>query len=103
MSRFTTRELAIIAIAIEDEERSSRNNSRRFWVHKMLKARHAEGEFWQIQRHLSDDEEKFFIYFRMDRYLFNYILSFIGKDITKKNTKFRQAITPIEKIAVTLR
>ncbi|GBP75201.1 hypothetical protein EVAR_88807_1 [Eumeta japonica] len=97
------RELAMIAIALQDEERSARNNRRRFWVHKMLKARHTEGEFWQIQRHLLDDEEKFYIYFHMDRYLFDYILSFIEKDITKKNTKFRLAVTPIEKIAVTLR
>lgn len=102
MSRFTTRALAIIAIALEDEERSARNNRRRFWVHKMLKARHVEGEFWQIQRHVLYDEE-FCIYIHMDRSFFDYILSFIEKDITKKNTKFRQAITPIEKNAVTLR
>lgn len=69
----------------------------------MLKARHAEGQFWQIQRHLIDDEEKNYIYFRMDRYLFDYILSLIQKYITKKNTKFRPAISPIEKIAVTLK
>ncbi|CAG4973034.1 unnamed protein product [Parnassius apollo] len=35
MSQFTTLELAIIAIGLDDEDRSSKNNRRRFWVHKM--------------------------------------------------------------------
>lgn len=102
MSQFTLRELAVITISLDGEENSSRKGrNRRYWVHNMLKARSSDGEYQKIMRHLLDDEEKFFMYFHMDRYLFYYILSFIQNDITKRNTKFGQAITPEERFAVT--
>ncbi|XP_063393367.1 uncharacterized protein LOC134678652 [Cydia fagiglandana] len=102
MSNFTFSELAIIAIILDNEnERNSRK--RRYWVHDMLRQRKSEGEYWNIRKRLLDDEEKFYIYFRMPRYLFYYVLNIIEDDIYKRNTRFREAVSPEEKLAVTLR
>ncbi|CAG4941905.1 unnamed protein product [Parnassius apollo] len=102
MSNFTFSELAIIAIIFDNEnERNSRK--RRYWVHDLLRQRKSEGEYWNIRKRLLDDEEKFYIYFRMPRYLFYYILNIIEDDIYKRNTRFREAVSPEEKLAVTLR
>ncbi|XP_060804940.1 uncharacterized protein LOC132902739 [Amyelois transitella] len=104
MSWFTIRELAIIAIALDEEEKeNSKKKRKRYWVHSMNKARSTEGEFRTIKKHLMDDEEKFYIYFHMPKYLFYNILQSIDECIRKKNTTFRETISPEEKLAVTLR
>ena len=71
MSWFTIRELAIIAIALDEEEKeNSKKKRKRYWVPSMNKARSTEGEFRTIKKHLMDDEEKFYIYVHMPKYLF---------------------------------
>jgi len=46
---------------------------------------------------------KFYQYFRMSKHQFNYLLQKIEKDLKKKNTTFREAISPVEKLAICLR
>lgn len=104
MSNFTNRELALIAVALDEEENERRNKKKKaYWVHEMFKQRKKEGEYWTTRRHLLADEEKFFSYYHMPQCVFYNILSYIEDSITKKNTKFREAITPEEKLAVTLK
>ncbi|CAI6355675.1 unnamed protein product [Macrosiphum euphorbiae] len=98
---FTTSDLAMIAIALDEEE--ERNVQQRIWVHDILLKRHIEGEFVTLYKQLSDHEEKFFKYFRMTKIQFNVLLSKIKNTIRKKNTCFRKAISPREKLAVCLR
>jgi hypothetical protein len=69
-------------------------------MHKSLIRRKTEGEFFTLCKELADDEETFHQYFRMSKYQFNDLLSRIEPLITKKNTTFREAITPIQKLAV---
>lgn len=98
---FTTSDLAMIAIALDEEEQ--RNVQRRTWVHDILLKRHIEGEYITLYKQLTDHEEKFFKYFRMTKIQFNVLLSKIKTTIRKKNTSFRKAISPREKLAVCLR
>lgn len=101
---WSIREMAIIAIALDEEEKVNRKNRRkRNWVHNMNKARSTEGEFRTIKKHLIDDEEKFYVYFHMRKCLFYNILQSIDECIRKKTTTFRETISPEEKLAVTLR
>ena len=46
---------------------------------------------------------KFYQYIRMSKHQFNYLLQEIEKDLKKKNTTFREAISPVEKLATCLR
>jgi len=53
---FTTADLAMIAIAL-DEEEQQRNVQRRIWVHDILLKRHIEGEYITLYKQLTDHEE----------------------------------------------
>jgi hypothetical protein len=57
------------------------------WVHKCFRNRKSEGEYWTLYTELADDEMKF-----------NYLLQKIEKDLEKKNTTFRESISPVEKL-----
>jgi len=101
----STKHLAIMAIALEEEEQETMKDKdkKRVWVHEILKRRKVDGGFYTLCTALEDHEEKFFIYFRMCSYQFNIFLSKIKNDITKQNTHFREAIPAKQKLAVCLR
>ncbi|XP_060807386.1 uncharacterized protein LOC106138724 [Amyelois transitella] len=104
MLNFTNRELALIAVALDAEENERPKRKRKaYWVHEMFKQRKKEGEYWTARRHLLADEKKFFSYYHMPQSVFYNILSHIEDSISKQNTRFREAITPEEKLAVTLK
>lgn len=52
---------------------------------------------------LRKDEKRFYIYFRMNIECFDEVLSIIKNDIRKSDTNYREAITPAERLAITLR
>lgn len=99
---FSRTDLTAIAICLDEEEQNTKK-CRTMWVHDILKARKIEGEFFTLYKGLVDDETKFFQYFRMPKSIFYYILNKIAADVTKENTTFREAITPLEKLSVCLR
>lgn len=76
---------------------------RRKWSHNINLARPTYGEFHHLFPHLLQDPERFRGYFRMRIETFNYILEKIQNRIQKQNTNYRLAITPTEKLAITLR
>ncbi|PNF24378.1 hypothetical protein B7P43_G09655 [Cryptotermes secundus] len=76
---------------------------KRIWVHDINKKRNEFGEFHTIFHDLTEDDKKFFIYFCMSYAKFCELLLAIEPRIEKKNTNFREAITPRERLAVTLR
>lgn len=104
---FSLRELAIIAILLDDDNnmntRRVREARRRMWIHPSLLDRKTEGEYHTLYRHLINDEEKFVQYCRMDSGTFEMILKKITPKIVKRNTRFREAISPREKLIVCLR
>ena len=84
----------------EEEKNVSLSDKKKYmWVHKCFKNRKSEGEYWTLHKELADDEMKFYQYFRMTKHQFNYLLQKIEKDLKKKNTTFRDAISPVEKLA----
>lgn len=104
--KFSTADLSLIALILDEEDENERLNSkrrRRIWIHPMLEHRKIESEFFTLHKELMDDETKFYQYYRLSKDQFNYVLNKIRRDITKNNTTFREAITPIEKLAVCLR
>lgn len=73
----------------------------RFWLSNHIRERAVKGDLLRMYHDLQ--HEYFKNYFRVNREQFQELLSFIEEDIKKQDTNFRKAITPLEKLAVTLR
>jgi len=86
---------------LDEEEKNAAlsDKKKRLWVHKCFRNRKSEGEYWTVYKVLTDDEMKFYQYFRISKHKFNYLLQKIEKDL-KKNTTFREAISHVEKLRV---
>jgi hypothetical protein len=87
----------------EEENVALSYKKKRMWAHKSFRSRKSKGEYWALYKELADDEIKFYQYFRMSKHQFNYLLQKIQKDFKKKNTTFRDTISPVEKLATCLR
>ncbi|KAL4111886.1 hypothetical protein QTP88_015762 [Uroleucon formosanum] len=73
------------------------------WVHPLVSSRPSQGAFTLIFEELRSDPEKFFNFFRMSVSAFNELLStYLGEKLLKIDTNMRKAISPVEKLAVTL-
>jgi hypothetical protein len=100
---FSKRQLAIPLMFDEEEKNASLSDKKkRMWVHKCFRNRKSEGENWTLYKELADDEMKFCKYFGMSKHQFNYLLQKIEKDVKKKNTTFREVISPVQKLATCL-
>jgi hypothetical protein len=102
---FYKRQLAAITLLLDEKEKNASLSDKKkcLWVHKCFRNRKLEGECWTLYKELADDEMKFYQYFRMSKHLFNYLLEKTEKDLKKKNTAFREAVSPVEKLAACLR
>ncbi|PSN38572.1 hypothetical protein C0J52_19755 [Blattella germanica] len=101
---WSTKNLVLCAIILDEEERrTTRKRKRTKWVHDMLKERNTEGEYFTLFQELTDDDTKFFQYFRMSKYQFNDLLSNIEEQLQLQNTTFREAISAKQKLCVCLR
>jgi hypothetical protein len=54
------------------------DKKKRMWVHKCLRIRKSEGEYWTAYKELADNEMKFYQYFRIFKQHFNYQLQKIN-------------------------
>ena len=100
---WSTKNLVLCAIILDEEERrTTRKRKRTKWVHDMLKERNTEGEYFTLFQELTDDDTKFFQYFRMSNQ-FNDLLSNIEEQLQLQNTTFREAISAKQKLCVCLR
>jgi hypothetical protein len=102
---FSKRQLAAIRLMLDEEQKSAAlsDEKKRMWVHKCFRSRKSEGKYWTVYKKLAGDEMKFYQYFRMSKHQFNYLLQKTGKDLKKKNTTVRAAVSPVEKLATCLR
>lgn len=81
--------------------KKTKRNKPRFWMSNHIRERPVKGDLLRIFYDLQD--EYFKNYFRVNREQFEELLSLVKEDIKKQDTNFRKAISPIEKLAVTLR
>lgn len=76
----------------------------REWVKVWRKKKSVNGSYSFLTKDLSVyDKPNYRNYLRMSETQFNLLLSFISQDLLKQDTRMRDAITPAEKVAVTLR
>ncbi|XP_063219307.1 uncharacterized protein LOC134529310 [Bacillus rossius redtenbacheri] len=106
-SKFRNSDLAMIALALEEEENEDalkkRRQRMRKWVDSVWKSRPIEGEFITLFPRLMDDDIKFYGYFRMTRNTFHLLLNKLEENLKKKDTFWRKCIPPRERLAVCLR
>ena len=95
-------DLALI-IYYRERVKKRKRKRRRFWLHSTISQRDAFGEYHTLVQELRHDNERFRMYFRMSVTAFDYLLSLVEPYIMKENTSYRRAITPGERLAITLR
>jgi hypothetical protein len=106
MDNLEVEDLAMIAILLDEDEVAKKQvvkKRKRTWVHDLWKKRNIEGEFATLYNELIDHDTKFYEYFWMSKYSFDILLLKIQDDIKRQDTHWRLSITPMERLAVTLR
>lgn len=93
----------VVFCALVNKYIKKKKNNRRYWIHPINTARYLHGAYFTLYHQLRQDEEKFFNYFRMSITSFDELLLNISDSIKCADTKFRKAISPEEKLAITLR
>lgn len=93
--------LLFYAAAIEAKKKEKKRS--RLWIKQWRKTRLDSGNIQNMMRELQPELDDFKNYIRMDETCFKRILKAIKFDIQKQNTNMREAISPEEKLSVTLR
>lgn len=99
------RAAAMILLLSDDRERrcgEMPRKKKRFWVNKVLSKRDSLGAFELLVPDINSADQ-FEDFFRMKVADFNYLLSRISHRISKQNTNMREAISPKERLLITLR
>nr|XP_039260615.1 uncharacterized protein LOC120336901 [Styela clava] len=109
MSLSNQQKLGIMLWAKRRRERENNTctgtrNSRRWWVHPILRKREEAGEFHALVQELRLQRPAYFKeYFRMSTKEFDKLLGIVGPKIEKLTTTYRRPISAAERLAVTLR
>ena len=74
------------------------------WTREWIKKRQALGAYYQLMKELKElDTSSYKNFLRMDAATFEQLLHMVAPSITHQDTVMREAITPGERLAVTLR
>lgn len=92
-------ELVCVALALD----TSKKRKRVHWVHPLNSHRLSLGEFNCLYSNIRQHPDRFFNYYRMSVKSFDELVILMRPNITKKNTKFRDAIGVEERLTVTIR
>ena len=83
--------------------RQKKRRKRKVWVKPWIASRETDGAFHKLMKDLEKDVDSLNNYLRMDLPAFEELLGNTGKYLQKKDTVFRNSISPAEQLAVTLR
>lgn len=73
------------------------------WTQPWNEKRLEQGVNFNLMKELKNDRPNYRMYTRVDREQFEDLLLKVEGSITRQNTKFRSAISAVERLAVTLR
>lgn len=96
-------ELLLLSYVCHRRNLIQQRKRRRFWVHTIIEQREKLGEYHRLVQELKLDSSRFTAYFRMTPTMFEDLLSLIAPIIKKKNTNYRKAIEPEQRLAITIR
>jgi len=99
--------LANLIEAEDEEARVKRLARKRKWVHEINQKRDTFGEFSHMFPDLCETDmtkdNRFFRYFRMNKANFDYLYKRVKSRIRKRDTNWRKAVHPKQRLALTLR
>ena len=96
--------LVIVAVLLKRSCRKRKTRKRRVWVRDWIRNRQSFGAFHQLVQELRmADTSTYRNFLRMDVSAFDELLGLLGPLITYQDTNMRQAISPGERLALTLR
>ena len=75
---------------------------RTMWVHPINNMWAEKGEYKVLYPDLRQYEDRFFVMYRMTIDKFDELLQMVTPLIEKQNTKYREAVSPEERLVVTL-
>ncbi|XP_069588349.1 uncharacterized protein [Ranitomeya imitator] len=95
-------------IMVRDQEAAAErrwmrhHRRRRLWIHPINALRMTRGVYSTLYMELRQNPEKFYNYLRMRQDHFDVLLEKVVDDIQRQDTRMRSAITPAERLTVTL-
>jgi len=92
--------LSVLSLLMDDKRK---RRHRRWWIKPIIRLRQNEGTRQVLLSKTPSDGFYYEQYLRMSKENFNWLLTKISARIEKSDTRFRQAISPAEKLSVTLR
>lgn len=92
----------VLALLLADEEEELQQNRRQIWTHPINLRRPELGEFNTLFPDLLNDEQRFFKFFRMSANKFFELVNTLP-GLQKQETNYRKSISPMERLAVTLK
>ncbi|CAL8391528.1 unnamed protein product [Arctogadus glacialis] len=90
-----------LALALADDE--EKHVPTRLWLHDITRGRQQQGAYHNLVQELRFDDARFAGYFRLNKCQFEQLLGIVAPSIAKLDTKFRQAISPEERLCICLR
>ena len=103
MAATNRRRLLVLLLLRRRIQRRANKYKKRFWVRPILQKRKQQGEYANLVREMQlGDHESFFKYFRMSPATFEILLRLVAPKIIKSSEK-REAVSPAERLSVTLR
>lgn len=98
------RAACVVALLLKLRNRKRKQRRRhRYWVHPLTDQRHLKGYFCKMYNNVRQHPDKFFNYYRMSIGTFDKLLQDVGQYLQFEDTSFRNAISPEERLSVTLR
>ena len=92
------------AMAYHKMKRRRRAANRTIWVRKWIQRRETKGSYAMLVNELRlEDPASYKNYLRMDEDTFGHLVRLVTPYVKRCDTNMRQAITPAERVAVTLR
>ncbi|KAM3924778.1 uncharacterized protein RB166_008129 [Leptodactylus fuscus] len=88
---------------LEDPDAEPLVKKRRYWVHTINELRPSRGVFGQLYHELLLDSQKYFNFLRMPPEAFDVLMEHLGTHLEHQDTIMRKALSPTERLVITLR
>lgn len=95
--------VACALLHIENEKKKLKKRNRKYSVHPLFSERLIYGKFHTIHSKLKDYPDKFFMFYRMSTSSFEDLIALTAHALKRQDTRLRNAISPEERLSVTLR
>ena len=92
-----------IVVYLELKKRNATKKKKKQWIHPLMEERPTKGIFNSYFADVRKQPDRFFQYTRMSIASFDYLLEKLTNAIQGMDTPMRLAITPEEKLVITLR